>query len=132
MKQNPGAVSFSQNSHRLKSADSRKLRSFGDRLGWEGMPAFDITLSGHASSEGEWGHNRDLSQRRAEAVRDEIVKGGAKQQPQVVPKGESGAKPTRQWRRVDISVGEFRGRPSKVILHEFGHVFGLADEYADT
>ena len=41
--------------------------------------------------------------------------------------GEEGATEDAEWRRVDLIVGSGEGQ--LVAAHEFGHVFGLGDEY---
>ncbi|NJL85811.1 MAG: hypothetical protein HC886_07285 [Leptolyngbyaceae cyanobacterium SM1_1_3] len=69
-----------------------------------------------------------LSEDRARTVSNEIVSAGAKTQPTVTAQGEAGADATPQWRRVDITIGNFESDQTTV-LHEFGHMFGLGDEY---
>jgi outer membrane protein OmpA-like peptidoglycan-associated protein len=125
---NPGRIQFPQNVTEPSAADKTALRTFGATLGAPDMPPFPITLTAHSSSEGATDLNMRISEDRARNVSNEIVAGGATRQPQVVPVGEAGAGPTPEWRRVDIAVGAFEADQTTV-AHEFGHMFGLGDEY---
>ena len=125
---NPGTIRFPQNVGEPSDADKTRLQTFGRTLGQPYMPPFPVTLTGHSSSEGDEALNMRLSEDRARAVSNEIVGAGAQRQPTVVPLGEAGADPTPEWRRVDITVGNFEADQTTV-AHEFGHMFGLDDEY---
>jgi outer membrane protein OmpA-like peptidoglycan-associated protein len=125
---NPGTIRFAQNVSDPSAADKTALRTFGATLGAPDMPPFPVTLTGHSSSEGASDLNMRLSEDRARNVSNEIVAGGATRQPQVVPVGEAGATPSPDWRRVDVTVGAFEADQTTV-AHEFGHMFGLRDEY---
>jgi hypothetical protein len=92
------------------------------------MPPFPVTVTGHSSSEGKPEYNQTLSEDRARNVSNEIVSAGAQKQPTLVAVGATGAAPTPEWRRVDITVGKFEADQTTV-AHEFGHMFGLGDEY---
>lgn len=125
---NPGQLFFDQGSAEVRAADQTKLQEFGETLGEPQIPPFPITVTGHASSEGSDETNMTLSEDRARTVSNEIVSGGAKTQPTSEAEGEAGADETPVWRRVDIEVGDFVSDQTTV-LHEFGHIFGLGDEY---
>ena len=125
---NPGTIRFAQNVTEPTDADKARLRTFGETLGKPYMPPFPVTLTAHSSSEGAEDLNMRISEDRGRSVSNEIVGGGAQTQPTVVPVGEQGAAPTPEWRRVDISVGAFEADQTTV-AHEFGHMFGLGDEY---
>jgi outer membrane protein OmpA-like peptidoglycan-associated protein len=125
---NPGVILFAQGSAEVSAADRAKLATFGATLGAPDMPPFPVTVTGHASSEGTEERNMQLSETRAHNVANAIVTGGAKKQPTVVAEGERGASLTPEWRRVNITVGAFEADQT-TILHEFGHMFGLGDEY---
>jgi outer membrane protein OmpA-like peptidoglycan-associated protein len=125
---NPGRIQFPQNVAEPSAADKARLRTFGATLGAADMPPFPVTLTGRSSSEGSDVRNMTLSEERARNVSNEIVAGGAKRQPTIVPLGEAGAAPTAEWRRVEITVGAFQAQQTTV-AHEFGHMFGLQDEY---
>ena len=125
---NPGTIRFPQNVSEPSAADKTALQKFGQTLGKPYMPPFPVTLTGHSSSEGDEALNMRLSEDRARTVSNEIVGAGAPNQPTVDPKGEEGAAPTAEWRRVEITVGSFRSSQT-TIGHEFGHMFGLRDQY---
>ena len=125
---NPGTITFAQNVREPSAADKTNLRKFGATLGAPDMPPFPVTLTGHSSSEGKPEYNQTLSEDRARNVNDEIVAGGAQKQPTLVGVGATGAGPGPEWRRVDITVGKFEANQTTV-AHEFGHMFGLGDEY---
>lgn len=90
-----------------------------------------ITVTGHASTSGREGQNRDLSLRRAEAVAAHMRSTGAGIDPAritVLAEGEQGAGPEASWQRVDIRIGG--GEEQITAAHETGHLFGLGDEYS--
>ena len=125
---NPRTIQFPQNGAEPTPADIARLQTFGRTLGAPDIPPFPITVTGHSSSEGRPERNQTLSEDRARAVSNEIVTSGAKKQPTVTGVGATGAAPTPEWRRVDITVGNFEADQTTV-AHEFGHMFGLGDEY---
>lgn len=125
---NPRRIQFEQGGDQVTPADVTRLQAFGNALGLPQVPPFPVTLTGRASSEGNETFNEQLSFRRALAVSNEIVRSGAKEQPTVVAKGEEGATTDPEWRRVDISIGRFVSE-QRTAIHEFGHMFGLGDEY---
>ena len=125
---NPTPIQFPQNGTTPSAADVARLHTFGATLGRADMPPFPITITGHASSEGDEALNMRISEERARNVSNEIVNGGATHMPTVTPVGEAGAAPTADWRRADITVGAFEANQTTV-AHEFGHMFGLQDEY---
>jgi outer membrane protein OmpA-like peptidoglycan-associated protein len=127
---NPGTILFGLESDALSAVDRGRLETFGATLGAPDMPPFAVTVTGHASSDGKEAYNLSLSERRAEAVSEVIVKAGAKKPPTTSGVGEAGAGPTPDWRRVDITVGSFQG-DQQTVRHEFGHMFGLGDEYPE-
>ena len=125
---NPGIVFFAQGSSTVSAADATALRTFGATLGAPDIPPFPVTVTGHASAEGEEKRNMSLSEDRARNVSNEIVRGGAKVEPTVVAKGETGASEDPGFRNVEIDVGGFES-DQRTALHEFGHMIGLDDEY---
>lgn len=125
---NPGQIFFDQGKSEVSASDKTNLKKFGETLGKPYMPPFDVTITGHSSSEGKADMNMRLSEDRARNVSNEVVSGGAKKQPLVRGVGEEGADETPEWRRVDIEVGQFQAS-QRTVLHEFGHIFGLGDEY---
>src|SRR4051794_17513615 len=94
-----------------------------------------VTLTGHASSTGATEYNQKLSEDRAGAVEDFMRGHGfvnVEKRTTTSGEGETGAAPgeNKQDRRVDIVIGD--GNSQNTIRHEFGHAFGLGDEYAST
>jgi outer membrane protein OmpA-like peptidoglycan-associated protein len=126
---NPGTITFPQGSADPSAADKTALQNFGKTLGAPDMPPFPVTVTGHSSSEGRPERNQTLSEDRARNVSNEIVTGGTQRQPASVGVGATGAGPTPEWRRVDITVGAFNSSQT-TIAHEAGHMLGLGDEYA--
>jgi outer membrane protein OmpA-like peptidoglycan-associated protein len=125
---NPGTISFPVGSSTVSDADKARLQTFGRTLGAPDMPPFPTTVTGHSSSDGSADRNQTLSEDRARNVSNEIVNAGAQRQPQINAVGATGAAPTPEWRRVDITVGDFEADQTTV-AHEFGHMLGLGDEY---
>jgi outer membrane protein OmpA-like peptidoglycan-associated protein len=125
---NPGTIRFGQGRSEPTPEDKTKLQNFGKTLGAADMPPFPVTVTGHSSSEGRPERNQVLSEERARNVTNEIVTGGAQRQPTTVGVGATGAAPTPEWRRADITVGTFDSSQT-TIAHEAGHMLGLGDEY---
>jgi hypothetical protein len=125
---NPGIILFDQDSAAVEASDKALLKTFGQTLGLAYIPPFEITVEGHASSEGRAKYNQALSEERANNVAAEISGGGSKTTPKATGLGETGATPTENWRYAEIEVGNYK-ESQMTVLHEFGHIFGLADEY---
>jgi outer membrane protein OmpA-like peptidoglycan-associated protein len=94
-----------------------------------------VTLVGHTSSSGSAGYNQGLSDRRVAAVREYFNSHGFDNVSTRVSgrgEGETGANPVDDPndRRVDVTAGD--GTRQSLIAHEFGHAFGLDDEYVLT
>ncbi|MCB9797170.1 MAG: OmpA family protein [Alphaproteobacteria bacterium] len=92
-----------------------------------------ITLEAHASASGSTAFNEQLAQQRAQAVSDYLSNNGftnVATRVSVDNQGETGADPADDAfdRRVDLIVDG--GDRQVVANHEFGHAFGLGDEYA--
>jgi outer membrane protein OmpA-like peptidoglycan-associated protein len=125
---NPGVIRFAQGRAEVSATDKTALAKLGATLGAADIPPFPVTVTGRASSEGKADRNQALSEERARNVSNEIVAAGAKKQPTVVGAGAAGASATPEWRRADITIGAYV-EDQTTILHEFGHMFGLGDEY---
>ena len=125
---NPTPILFEQDSAQITPAEMARIQTFTTTMSDAAMPDFPLTVIGRSSSEGDEEHNQLLSEDRARVVSNELVSGGVKSQPTVRGEGESGATEDPEWRRVEIVIGDFRANQT-TILHEFGHVLGLGDEY---
>jgi outer membrane protein OmpA-like peptidoglycan-associated protein len=89
-----------------------------------------VQLVGRASSSGSEAYNLQLAQRRIDAVRNFLSSvgfTGINDRISTDNQGEGEAAEAPEWRRVDLIVGSGEGQ--LVASHEFGHVFGLDDEY---
>lgn len=132
------SITFDHDRSDLDATDEAALRAFiAQYNGATAHPAFArarIDLVGRASSSGDDLHNLRLSRARAEAVRDFLVRNGLTDAPirvQIDPQGERAADQTRDDpadRRVELLVDG--GGRMVTAAHEFGHAFGLGDEYA--
>jgi OOP family OmpA-OmpF porin len=69
-----GDVQFAPNQETLTAEAMRKLSPLVTIL--KDQPKRSIRIEGHADSSGEESHNLDLSQRRADAVRDFLISNG--------------------------------------------------------
>ena len=127
---NPNQVFFTVGRAELKPTDHASVRDFAAELAKPEIPPFPVTVTGRASTDGGTALNQSLSEQRAREVSNQLVQGGAKKQPTVNPQGEAAAGPGPEWRRAEISLGSFESAQDTV-MHEFGHMFGLADEYVD-
>ena len=131
------SVEFAHDSDALSLSAQTALRDFIDQYdGASSHPAWSraqIELIGHTSSSGSEQYNTDLSERRAEAVRAFLAANGLSDAPirvRTEARGESEADQTADVasdRRVDLVVDG--GARMVTAVHEFGHVFGLGDEY---
>jgi len=134
------SVEFAHDSAALTPATETALRGFIARFnGATAHPAFSrsrIDLVGRASSSGSTAYNLGLSRERAEAVRDFLRDNGLTDveiRVHVDAVGERDADQTTDSaddRRVDLLVDG--GQHMFTATHEFGHAFGLDDEYAGT
>jgi outer membrane protein OmpA-like peptidoglycan-associated protein len=94
-----------------------------------------VVLTGRASATGDPAHNQILSEQRAAAVEDFMrAKGFVNVEKRVTGSGVGDTTATggenADDRRVDIVIGS--GGSQNTLQHEFGHAFGLGDEYANT
>ncbi|HET8952221.1 MAG TPA: OmpA family protein [Solirubrobacteraceae bacterium] len=94
-----------------------------------------VVLTGHASSTGTDEYNQALSERRVDSVADFMARNGfvnvvTRVSGEGVGESEATGGEVEHDRRVDIVIGS--GNSQNTISHEFGHAFGLGDEYANT
>lgn len=132
------SVRFGDNSDALTPAATGTLDAFIRTF--NGAPAaaahqeIRVEIVGHASASGSEAHNVDLSERRATAVRDYLQNNGfanTASRVTLTPRGETEADQTQPQRaddrRVDLIVDG--GERMVTAVHEWGHAFGLDDEY---
>ena len=138
-------VLFGNNSSTLSSGAKERLKKWIISFqATPGTPGNSIAITGHANSTGdktEAGRERNLSLsfERAQAVESFLkatsVEGSLLRNAEtrinaVAGVGTTDAGEEAKWRRVDIVVGSGQGQ--NIAAHEFGHMLGLADEYAST
>jgi outer membrane protein OmpA-like peptidoglycan-associated protein len=138
-------VFFDNNSSTLNAAARDHLRKWVISFqATPGTPGNSISITGRSSTTGnttEAGRERnaDLSLARATAVdhflrttsvEGSLLRNAATRISTVLGIGDTGAGEEEEWRRVDIVVGSGQGQ--NIAAHEFGHMLGLADEYAST
>jgi outer membrane protein OmpA-like peptidoglycan-associated protein len=130
-------VFFGHDSDKLNAAEKRKIKRFASK--WQGAapgtagsrPA-KVELNAMTTASGSDAYNADLAQRRADAVRAELGTAGFNDVATRVtanPQGEGPAAGSeeKKFRRVDMIPDG--GQAQTVAVHEFGHAFGLDDEY---
>jgi outer membrane protein OmpA-like peptidoglycan-associated protein len=96
-----------------------------------------VTIQGYTSASGSEEYNLNLGLRRTEAVRNYIISKGftnADSRVTEISFGESGssetATPAEQERERRVELYVDNAQAQIVAAHEFGHAFGLGDEYA--
>jgi outer membrane protein OmpA-like peptidoglycan-associated protein len=94
-----------------------------------------VVLTGHASSTGSDAYNQKLSEDRVAGVEKFMRENGfvnvtTRVSGSGVGESEATGGEVEHDRRVDIIIGS--GNSQNTIRHEFGHAFGLGDEYAAT
>ena len=130
-------VFFGHNEFNIRPAERTKIRNFASR--WQGAPPgtagsrpASVELKAMTTASGTDEYNLELAQKRADAVKAEL--GGAgfnsvNTRVAETPLGEAPAAGSENanFRRVDMIPDG--GQPQTVAVHEFGHAFGLDDEY---
>jgi outer membrane protein OmpA-like peptidoglycan-associated protein len=139
------SVFFANNSSTLNAGAKAKLRKWIISFqATPGTPGNSISITGRASTTGNTTEagmqkNTDLSFDRATAVENflkttsvegSLLRNAATRIDVISGIGAAGASEEAEWRRVDIVVGTGQGQ--NIAAHEFGHMLGLADEYAST
>ncbi len=137
----PITIYFGSGSSALTPDGESELDSFAAT--WQGAPgtdgsnAVDINVEGYASSSGSAARNRRLSQQRVETVKNRLRGAGFTQLDSRITEEATGEDHADQTtdnefdRRVDVSVDN-PGGAQVLAVHEFGHTFGLDDQYAET
>lgn len=131
-------VLFARDSAVIRPADVGTLRALADAMKARtpSDPAIPVVIRGFASSEGQLAHNERLSEARAEAVAEELRRGGVPQPLVISPGGPVGAPNDPSNRKVEIAPSttfeaSYAGNRYSVAEHEFGHALGLPDEYVN-
>lgn len=134
-------VTFEHNEHVLSDDAKRSLDRWVAL--YQGSPTSaganptQVTIQGYTSASGSEEYNLNLGLQRTNAVRDYIISKGftnADSRVMEISFGEGEASETstpvqqEQERRVELIVDS--GTAQRVAAHEFGHAFGLGDEYA--
>ena len=139
-------VTFGVNSSEVVGAQATKLQQVIDTFKGAEQPGrpgvadtrsiqTPVVLTGHASSTGSDEFNQALSERRVDGVADFMARNGfvnvvTRVGGTGVGESEATGGEVEQDRRVDIVIGS--GGSQNTLSHEFGHAFGLGDEYANT
>jgi outer membrane protein OmpA-like peptidoglycan-associated protein len=133
------SVSFGINSSTL-SADAKSslddwIKTFEGKVADKRSVNQAVNLDGHASATGSAEHNMTLATDRVNAVSSYLGTHGftnvaTRATPNPKGAAEAHGGEDKRDRRVDLVVGD--GNPQNLAVHEFGHAFGLDDEYADT
>ncbi len=135
------SVTFPNDSARLTGDQITEIRDFvggfaeGDTIAENSR----ITLRGFASASGAADYNRGLVDRRIAAVQG-VITGSGVAAGRIATDNRGNAEASgpdvgrdagsqANERRVEIRIGS--GERQHTIAHEFGHVFGLSDEYVE-
>ncbi len=132
-------ISFGYNSAVLTAGEKAKLDVFAARFQDDNTRNTSvnnnvlnaITVQGHASRGTNRARNQEVGQQRITAVKSYLQsKGMHRLNERVVEdnQGDTGSTGSARDRKVELIVGS--GEQQNTLAHEFGHVFGLDDEYA--
>lgn len=132
------SVEFDYNSDVLTGTAIGRLNGFIARFnGAVGNAAHQevrVEIVGHTSAAGTEKYNLDLSERRANAVRDYLDRNGfanTATRVTITPRGETEADQTQPKRATDQRADLIVDGGERMITaaHEWGHAFGVDDEY---
>ncbi len=132
------SVFFDNDSAALSAGSIATVNQFAARFngsapGTQGSRPANVTVEAHTSRSGSDEHNQTLAQQRADNVQAQLTAGGfTNVATRVIQDVEAKAGATGDAahdRRVDLIADG--GAAQVVIAHEFGHAFGLGDEYAN-
>ncbi len=119
-------VFFEKNKAELNNGERQKLYDFGVRLSENSVSRFLFELVGRAGKDES---DPDLlSEKRANEARSILLSSGIRRLPVTRGAGNENSDYDTDWQRVDINIKNFQLN-QRMAAHEFGHIFGLADEY---
>lgn len=124
-------VRFARGSAALAGADKARVGELARALGEAGRPRFPISAWGFAGlDEGDAQEQDALAGARVDAVAEELLRGSPRTPIEREVVGGREGDTGRDAPRVQLYVGTATARHTTVV-HEFGHVLGLPDEYVD-
>jgi outer membrane protein OmpA-like peptidoglycan-associated protein len=140
----PTPIQFAAGSNAIGAADQPKVQFLGTYLHSIHQPKFQLTVTGHAAPDPAAvtpaqktaaAHTAmTLSKKRANTVKDTIrAAGNAQHKISVVAKGDTAGVAAPLGDKVEIAsvVDPSYVNVQPVLPHEFGHMLGLGDEYAN-
>lgn len=131
-------VLFERDSAVIQPLYAGRLRALAEAMKAKNPsdPAIPVVVRGFASAEGALARNERLSEDRAQAVADELLRAGAPQPLVISSMGPVGAPNEAANRKAEIAPStafesSYAGNRYSVAEHEFGHTLGLPDEYVN-
>jgi outer membrane protein OmpA-like peptidoglycan-associated protein len=126
------AVWYEQGEHTVNQDGQDKLAWLAEVTrsdpSFSGTEPFSAEVVGYASEQGDATFNQVLSEQRAQGVATELERLGFSGAIHAEGRGEEQATGNASHdRRTTVIVGDGRGQ--NAAIHEFGHAFGLGDEY---
>ncbi len=135
---NAGRVFFKINKADLTPDGTAALRQLATALNGANpsAPLIPLIVEGFASAEGPADFNQDLSDQRAQRVADELAGTGIRQPVRATGKGPIGAPKDPNNRAATVAADTafettYAANRYSVSEHEFGHMLGNPDEYAN-